>query len=123
MASRIVAGIFLVAIVVTLAVGAFAPASWQTALATEGPGCPFRHATGIDCAFCGMTRATIALGRGDFRAALAFHPFAPLVLAGLVVLLAIIVAGRTGALLQGKRAWVLLGVILVMWAARLVVHW
>jgi hypothetical protein len=122
-ASRIAAGIFLAAIALALAVGMFAPASWQTALATGGPGCPFHRATGVDCPFCGMTRATIALGRCDLHGALGFHPFAPLVLAGLIVLLAIVVAGRTDALLRGKRPYVLLGAILAMWIARLVVQW
>ena len=116
--SRIAAAIFLVAIFGTLAVGALAPESWRSALATDGPGCPFRRITGVDCPFCGMTHATIALGHGDFRGALGFHPLAPLVLAGLIVLLATIVAGRTDALMRGRRPYVLLGAILAMWGAR-----
>jgi hypothetical protein len=119
--SRIAAAIFLAAIATTLAVGAFAPESWRVALATDGPGCVFHRITGIDCPFCGMTRATLAIGRGDLRSALAFHPFAPVVLAGLVVLLGLIVAGRTEALLKGRRPYVLLGAILAVWLARLVV--
>jgi hypothetical protein len=119
--SRIVAAIYLVAIAVTLAVGAFAPESWRVALATGGPGCPLRFATGIDCPFCGMTRATLALGHGDLRGALGFHPFAPFVLVGVVILLAIVVSGRAGVLLNGRRPYLLLGAIFAMWVARFLV--
>lgn len=116
--SRIFAAIFLAAIAVSLAVGAFAPASWQSALATDGPSCPFRRVTGVDCPFCGMTRATIALGRGDVHSALGFHPLAPLVLAFLIVLLVIVVAGKTRVLLDGFRPYALLASILAMWGLR-----
>ena len=116
---RLVSAVFLGAIALTLAVGAFAPASWQTALATEGPGCPFRRITGIDCPFCGMTRATIAFGRGDLHGALAYHPLAPLVLGGFIIILGIIVAGRTDALLHRRRPYLLLGAILAIWGLRL----
>ncbi len=37
-------------------------------------GCPLKWATGIPCAGCGMTRAVLALLRGDLRSALYFHP-------------------------------------------------
>jgi hypothetical protein len=120
--SRIAAAIFLVAIAATLAVGAFAPESWRVALATDGPGCPFRATTGVNCPFCGMTRATIALGHGDVHGALGFHPLSPLVLAGLIALLAIIVAGRTEMLLRGRRPLVLLGAILGLWGLRLLLQ-
>lgn len=38
------------------------------------PPCPFRAALGIPCASCGMTRAFVALARGDAAAALAASP-------------------------------------------------
>ncbi|HTR52687.1 MAG TPA: DUF2752 domain-containing protein [Kofleriaceae bacterium] len=118
-AARVAAGALALATLVTLAVGAFAPASWQAALATDGPGCPFKLATGIDCPFCGMTRATIALGRGDVHAALGFHPFAPLVLVGLLALFGIVVVGRAELLVRGRRPIVLLAAIALLWALRL----
>jgi hypothetical protein len=34
---------------------------------------------GIPCPGCGLTRATLALARGDLRGALALHPLAPLI--------------------------------------------
>ena len=120
-AARVAAGALALATLVTLAVGAFAPASWQTALASDGPACPFKLATGIDCPFCGMTRATIALGRGDLHAALDFHPFAPLVLVGLLALFGIVVVGRADLLVRGRRPIVLLAAIALLWAARLLV--
>jgi len=117
--ARIAAGILACAIAITVAVGVFAPASWQAALATDGPACPFKLATGVDCPFCGMTRATIAIGRGDLHAALAFHPLAPLVLVGMCTLLAIVIVGRTELLVRGRRPIVLLAAILLLWALRL----
>jgi len=36
-------------------------------------GCPFKRITGVDCPFCGMTRAYTALFRGDILTALEFH--------------------------------------------------
>jgi hypothetical protein len=41
--------------------------------------CPFRRLTHLPCPGCGMTRALLALIRGDLHAALAFHPLSPLV--------------------------------------------
>jgi hypothetical protein len=102
-------------------IGAVGPARWGTAIAQDGPGCPFHGLTGVDCPFCGMTRATLALGRGDWRAALALHPLAPLVLAGILGLLAIVALGRADALLRGRRPLALLGAILAIWAFRLAV--
>lgn len=117
--SRAAAAAFLAAIAAALAVGAFGSAAWQTALATGGPACPFHRLTGIDCPFCGMTRATIALGRGDLRTALHLHPLAPIVLVGLVALLAIVAAGRGALLVRGRRPHALLGAVLAVWVLRL----
>lgn len=100
-------------------IGAVGPARWGRAIAEDGPGCPFRALTGVDCPFCGMTRATVALGRGDWGAALALHPLAPLVVAGVLVLLAIVALGRADVLLRGRWPLVLLGAILAIWAVRL----
>ncbi|HEX5722392.1 MAG TPA: DUF2752 domain-containing protein [Acidimicrobiia bacterium] len=40
--------------------------------------CPFALLTGSACPGCGMTRALAHLFRGDWSAAWAFHPLAPL---------------------------------------------
>lgn len=66
-----------------------------------------------------MTRASIALGRGELREALGYHPIAPLVLAGTLALLLIVAVGRTEWLLRGRRPKLLLAGIAVVWIARL----
>ena len=52
--------------------------------------CLFANVTGLPCPGCGMTRAVGALIRGDWSAAVQFHPFAPgfVLLALLVVFIA-----------------------------------
>jgi hypothetical protein len=67
-----------------------------------------------------MTRATLALGGGDWDGALALHPLAPIVVVGTIALMAIVAAGRADALLRGRRPLVLLGVIAAIWILRLV---
>jgi hypothetical protein len=101
-------------------VGAVGSPGLQGAVIADGPGCPFKTATGMDCPFCGMTRATIALGRGDVHAALGFHPLAPLVLVGMLGLMALIVAGRGDVAMRGRRVYVILGVIAAVWVLRFV---
>ena len=44
-------------------------AAWQ-----DFPLCPMAGSLGIPCPGCGLTRATLALLRGDVRQALHFHP-------------------------------------------------
>lgn len=41
--------------------------------------CPVAALTGTPCPGCGMTRAVVALARGDLSAAWRWHPLAPLV--------------------------------------------
>lgn len=102
-----------------LVIGAVGPASLQHSLAHDGPGCPFRNLTGINCPFCGMTRATLALGEGDWSAAFGFHPLAPIVVLAMLWLMAIIVVGRSDALVKGRRPQLLLGSVLGLWVIRL----
>jgi Protein of unknown function (DUF2752) len=48
--------------------------------------CPLLHGLGIPCPGCGLTRAAIELLRGQWRAGLSHHAFAPLLLAAVAVI-------------------------------------
>jgi Protein of unknown function (DUF2752) len=119
-AARLIAALWGLMIVGGLVIGASGSESWRDAVASNGPGCPFRGMTGIDCPFCGMTRATLALGGGEFSRAIELHPLAPLVVIGVLGLLFIVAIGRAEWLLRGRRSFVLLGAILAIWVLRLV---
>jgi uncharacterized protein DUF2752 len=114
------AGAVLVPLVpVGLALGAFGSAGLRHELAEGGVVCPFRLATGIPCPFCGLTRATLALGQGDVVGALAFHPLAPVLLALILWLSVTVALGRP---VKGlKTSWMLL-LVGAVWAVNLVVH-
>lgn len=47
--------------------------------------CPIRRLTGVPCPFCGMSTATLALGRGDVGASVAANPFAVVLVTAVVV--------------------------------------
>jgi Protein of unknown function (DUF2752) len=44
--------------------------------------CPVRHWTGVICPSCGMTRSFMAIARGDWRSAIDYHLFGPLLFIG-----------------------------------------
>ena len=56
-----------------LAVARFVPAAVRAL-----PGCPFLALTGLPCPTCGVSRAALALARGDLPEAFARHPCATL---------------------------------------------
>ena len=62
------------------------------------PPCPFLLVTGHPCPFCGGTRSFSYVWRGDLERALALYPLGPLLFAGTIlavpVLLAALVLGR-----------------------------
>jgi hypothetical protein len=111
---RIAAAAWLAAIAVALATGALGVGE---TLVDEGPGCALRAITGVPCPLCGMTHATVALGAGDLAGAVAAHPLAPLVLAGIVALCAAVVRGGGERVLRRWPAWV--AGLAVVWLARL----
>jgi hypothetical protein len=118
-AARAVAAAWAGAIVFGLVAGAVGSASLQEAVEHDGPGCPFRTMTGVDCPFCGMTRATLAMGGGHWNRALSLHPLAPFVLAGTFAIMVLVLLGRGDVVWRGRRIWVVLGVIGAIWLLRL----
>jgi hypothetical protein len=118
---RAVAAGWIIVIVGALIVGASGSARWRDALLDDGPGCIFKRVTGVDCAFCGMTHATVALGAGDLGAAHDAHPLAIVVLIGSMLAFVLIVAGRSDLLLRGRRPLIILGAVCAIWAVRLLI--
>ena len=116
---RLAAAAWVVAIVAALAAGASGHAGAQDALLDDAPGCVFKLATGVDCAFCGMTHATVALGAGDLGAAHAAHPLAIVVLVGALALFGIVLAGRADLLVGRRRPLAILLAVAAIWAVRL----
>ena len=119
--ARLFAAALALASLALLLVGALGAEQTRTALSEGGPPCVVLMATGIECPFCGMTRATIAMGAGDFHHAFELHPLAPLVLVFAVSLLGIVALGKTRILLRGQRPWMLLSTIVAIWVVRLAV--
>jgi hypothetical protein len=117
--ARVAAGAWLAAIGGGLVLGAVGGAPAR-AVAEGGPGCPLRMATGLPCPFCGMTHAVLAMGGGDVRAALAFHPVAPLVIVLVVVLCAAAAAGRIDAVTRGRRGAAMLAALAAAWIANVI---
>ena len=92
--------------------------------------CPILAATGIPCPGCGLTRATMALIRGDVMGSLRLHAFAPIFLAALVMMVLVLVLPeipRTWLVKgmsyletrNGITSWVFLSLMLY-WAFRLI---
>ena len=110
--SRAVASVLTAAIVAGLVAGAAGCAL------PAGPSiCPLLALSGIPYPFCGMTRATIALGAGDLDRALALHPIAPVVLILVLAAMVSIALGRN-RWLQKSPATVL-GALAAIWVIKL----
>jgi hypothetical protein len=97
------------------------------------PLCPTALFFGIPCPGCGLTRATLALLRGDVASALHFHPLvfvlAPLFASAIGVSLLDYVRGggasapdhvprRLSVRARYRAAWGLLALALAVWGAR-----
>lgn len=98
-------------------------------VALDAPLCPLAATTGVPCPGCGLTRATLALLRGEVRHALELHPLVlavtPIVaLVGLVNGVSYVRTGRWHRVdgVLGRRAsvaWLAFGALLVgVWIAR-----
>lgn len=111
-------------------------AGLQVALVAAGLGglpCPLASATGVPCPGCGMSRAIVALLRGDWAEMLRLHALAPLlVLAGAsAAIVAVLPESRRARVLRAlsvleSRRIVPLAALLLLctyWLARLASGW
>jgi len=114
-----------------VSLGVTAVAAAQVAGVAAGVGgwpCPVKAAFGIPCPGCGLTRASVALLRGEFATAFGLHAFAPVLLLGVLAfaVAALLPAARRDAFaaLVGRVerrthvAYVVLAGLLVYWSVR-----
>ncbi len=94
------------------------------------PGCVFRQATGLDCAGCGMTRATYAALHGRIGEAFRFNPVGmalfPVALLGVGLETLGWVRGkppRWRLAIGSKGAWALAGIIIAFTVLRNIPVW
>nr|HID13878.1 DUF2752 domain-containing protein [Anaerolineae bacterium] len=95
----------------------------------DGWQCPVKATLGVPCPGCGLSTAMVLLLRGEWRAALSTHAFAPIFLLGFVLMAVVSVLParlhrravlRIAALERrtGMATFVLLGLV-VYWCVRL----
>jgi hypothetical protein len=107
--------------------------AWVTAaalrLGDSGPTpCPWRTLTGVDCPFCGATRAAASLAHGDVLTALDHNALFVLVILPLAVVAWGIWAARSwrglpAPVIANRTVLVLMGITLGWWVLRLAVPW
>ena len=115
-----------------VSLGVTGVAAVQVAAVWAGVGgwpCPLKSALGIPCPGCGLTRASVALLRGQFATAFGLHAFAPVLLVGLAALAVagLLPAARREAFAglvgrferRTKAAYVLSAALLLYWSVRL----
>jgi hypothetical protein len=102
--------------------------AWTPPEAASSSICLSRRLLGLPCPGCGMTRAFAHLAKGEWRAALAAHPFSPWLAAELVLVWTAwgaAVAGRLPRRIwSGALAPLLvsnLALLAALWMARLAV--
>jgi len=80
--------------------------------------CLFHLLTGLDCPFCGSTRAFLSLGQLKFMRAISFNPLALILMAVMIIYLCF---KKIPLWLQHKSwAYLFALVIIMTWAIRLV---
>ena len=100
-----------------------------TAIGLSGWPCPLLSALGVPCPGCGLSRATLALLRGEIGHALTLHAFAPVLLGSVTVLFAAAILAPDARQRLSKTirkieirtrttAWMLLA-LLTYWTLRL----
>ena len=95
----------------------------------NGPSpCPLRTVTGIDCPFCGATRAASSLAHGDVVGALDHNAFFVLVILPLAVVAWGVWATRSWRrqrmpLIANRTVLILMAITAGWWVLRLAVPW
>ena len=95
----------------------------------NGPSpCPLRTVTGIDCPFCGATRAASSLAHGDVVAALDHNAFFVLVILPLAAVAWGVWATRSWRrqrtpVIANRTVLILMAITLGWWVLRLAVPW
>lgn len=108
-------------------------AAWAT-VALLRPGdsgptpCPLRNTTGVDCPFCGATRAAASLAHGELTAALDHNAFFVLAILPTAIVTWLVWTvrawrGQPGPAITNRAMWIGLGVTAVWWVVRLAVPW
>ena len=98
-------------------------------LGDNGPSpCPWRTVTGLDCPFCGATRAASSLAHGDVVAALDHNAFFVLVILPLAVVAWGVWATRSWRrqrmpLIANRTVLILMAITAGWWVLRLAVPW
>lgn len=90
--------------------------------------CAFRTVTGLDCPFCGSTRAAASLGRGELVTALDHNAWfvvavLPLAVAAWLVWSRSAWRGQPGPTVPSRLVLVVLALTIVWWVVRLAVPW
>ena len=87
--------------------------------------CPVAHALGVPCPGCGLTRASVALLRGDWHAALGLHAYAPVfvLVLGLFACASLLPVGPRAALVRGVAAVERRTALSVVLSVGLVIYW
>lgn len=90
--------------------------------------CPFRALTGLDCPFCGSTRAAASLGGGDLMAALDHNAFFVLAILPLAAVAWMVWTrqawrGRPVPVLPTSAVLAVMALTGAWWAIRLAVPW
>lgn len=85
----------------------------------EHPFCAIKIGTGVDCPGCGMTRAFLALARGDISQSFKYHPLGLVVAAWLVWAWSCSAAGRQ-VRVNVILAYIFLAALIGIWIVKLI---
>lgn len=101
-----------------MAVRAGGSSKWIERLSVSGPICPLKQMAGLQCSFCGMTRAFLCLLGGEYERAMGFNVLSLPIFFGMIGWLLLVSLGYRKRLSEGSRRmmWVGSGVGMVIYA-------